>query len=595
MCLAAASAALAMTSTGCEEAEPNRPVPPEINQNDIVFEAKAGELTSEGATITVTHNGTDKETYYGFWYTDLETNATNAINRVVAEFQETGTDLGSVVTTGKTHITMVNGLDPMTTYRYVVFGLNEDGTIYGTPGSVDFTTLKGEVTFTVSVSGITETTANATVTSTGDNTDTWYCFATTDLTSPLAQVVSNEVERLGSSVSSVLRDGNDMVQLSGLTAGTSYRAVVTGLKSDGTTYGTPVSASFRTSSPEVSYTENPNWTVTYAGKGTTEDGPADMIDVTVTAGNDSYMPGVISVADFNEVGIEYYVETMVEEYQAMIDLYTQMGYPITWADLLYTQSEQDIPFNVLDSSTQWYAIVFGVDNSGNPTGLYAMSDAFTPEELEASDEYNKWIGTWNVTGSDNLTNTIEVSALSPDMSYEVRGWQLGDYSDNWPAITAQFNSADGSMSFLSGEYGGYETGGQYGTGILGCFGVIEVMTAEGLVNSIVTGDPYPMLTATLSNDNSATAVGETIAIDDGTPTGTSYDIVTMEYSVLLTGDWDGYVLGFNGDTPRFPLTMSKTSAQGSGVAAKAMKFEVKDYRLGALRTSGTPHIVKSAK
>lgn len=579
MCLAAASAALAMTSTGCEEAEPNRPVPPEINQNDIVFEAKAGELTSEGATITVTHNGTDKETYYGFWYTDLETNATNAINRVVAEFQETGTDLGSVVTTGKTHITMVNGLDPMTTYRYVVFGLNEDGTIYGTPGSVDFTTLKGEVTFTVSVSNVTETTANATVTSTGDNTDTWYCFATTDLTSPLAQVVSAEVERLGSSVSSVLKDGNNMVQLSGLTAGTSYRAVVTGLKSDGTTYGTPVSASFRTSSPEVSYTENPNWTVTYAGKGTTEDGPADMIDVTVTAGNDSYMPGVISVADFNEVGIEYYVETMVEQYQAMIDLYTQLGYPITWADLLYTQSEQDIPFDVLDSSTQWYAIVFGVDNSGNPTGLYSMSDAFTPEELEASDEYNKWIGAWRIEDATGNGYDITIQAVTPEVNYAMNGWEAAVFgAGGGPAVEVGYDASSGDLVFITNENMGtitLEGGiqcelGFYGTGDDGFF---------------YTGS-YEIAIASMGQGNTtATVAGNTLQGETGPVT-----MVSMQF-FGLTSD-SGYSFS---DEPVFPLTMTKTSAQSSGVAAKAMRFEAKDYRLGTLRTTGTPHIVKSAK
>ena len=579
MCLAAASAALAMTSTGCEEAEPNRPVPPEINQNDIVFEAKEGELTSEGATITVTHNGTDKETYYGFWYTDLETNATNAINRVVAEFQETGTDLGSVVTTGKTHITVLNGLDPMTTYRYVVFGLNEDGTIYGTPGSVDFTTLKGEVKFTVSVSNVTETTANATVTSTGDNTDTWYCFATTDLTSPLAQVVSAEVERLGSSVSSVLKDGNNMVQLSGLTAGTSYRAVVTGLKSDGTTYGTPVSASFRTSSPSVTYTENPNWTVTYAGKGTTEEGPADMINVAVSAGTDTYMPGIVSVEYFNEIGIEEYVVEMVADYQAMIDMYAQMGLPITWADVLYTQSEQNIPFNVLDSSVEWYAVAFGVDTNGNPTGLYAMSEPFTPEELEASDEYNKWLGNWRIEDATGNGYDITIQAVTPEVNYAMSGWEAAVFGPNGgPNLEVGYDASTQNLVFVTNENMGTITvdGGEQCE--LGFYGTAD----DGY---FYTG-AYDIAIATMNQDNTtATVVGNTLEGETGPVT-----MVSMQFFGLTSNS--GYSFS---DEPTFPLTMTKTSAQSSGVAAKAMRFETKDYRLGTLRTTGTPHIVKSAK
>ncbi len=37
-----------------------------------------------------------------------------------------------------------------------------------------------------------------------------------------------------------------------------------------------------------------------------------------------------------------------------------------------------------------------------------------------------------------------------------------DYSESWPGITANFNE-DGSISFMSEEYGSYDTG-QYGVG-----------------------------------------------------------------------------------------------------------------------------------
>lgn len=545
---------LALALTACQKPEEPRPEKPEIDQSTIVFEVKASALDVDGATVTVTHNGTDNETYYGFYYTDLETPVTNAINRAVSSFTEAGTDISGVVTTGTTHITILNGLEPLTTYRYVVFGLNEDASIYGTPASVDFTTLKGAVEFGVSVSGITQTSANASVTSTGDATDTWYCFATTDLTSPLEDVVNAEVEKLGSSLSSVLRDGNDMVQLSGLSAGTSYRAVVTGLKSDGTTYGTPVAASFRTSAPDVDYVENPNWTVTYAGKGSYQGSPADLISVSVSGGSDTYTTGVITVEQFQQYGIKDFVESMVASYQEMLDLYNAMGMNLTWADILYTGTEEEMPYDVLDSSVEWYAVAFGVDLDGNPTGLYSISEPFTPEELEASDAYNKWLGTWTVTGSDGTENVLEVSALSPDASYVVRGWQFGDYSEDWPGITASFN-ADGSISFMSEEYGSYDTG-EYGVGTLGCFGIAE---RQGETIN-VTGE-YPMCTATLTSDNTAEAVGEEVS---------SYDIISMEYIVVLSGQYEGYVLSFtDGEVPTFPLTMTK---EASSVQAHSVRM-----------------------
>lgn len=580
------AALLAAALSACQKPAETRPEKPEIDQSTIEFSVKVSALETDGATVTMTHNGTDAETYYGFYYTDLETSVTDAINRVAASLTESGADMAEVLFSGTTYITILKDLDPLTTYRYVVFGMNEDKSVYGTPASADFTTLKGPVNFTVSVSGITQTSANASVTSTGDATDTWYCFATEDLTSPLADVVASEVAELGSDLSSVLRDGNDMVQLSGLSAGKSYRAVVTGLRSDGTTYGTPVAASFRTSAPDVDYVENPNWTVTYAGKGSYQGSPADLISVTVSGGSDTYTTGVITVEDFGQAGIQAFVESMVASYQEMLDLYNAMGMNLTWADILYTRTEEEMPYDVLDSSVEWYAVAFGVDLDGKPTGLYSISEPFTPEELEASDAYNKWLGTWTVTGANGTENVLEISALSPDLSYTVRGWQFGDYSEDWPGITASFN-ADGSISFMSEEYGSYDTG-DYGVGTLGCFGIVEVQGQT----SPVSGDSYPMCTATLTGDNTAEAVGEEITLSNNN----TYEIVGMEYIVLLSGQYDGYVLSFEGDIPTFPLSMTK---EASSAATRTVRMEYLQASAGVQSplkiAAGTTSLVKMAE
>lgn len=574
---------LSLALTACQKPEEPRPEKPEIDQSTIVFGVKASALDVDGATVTVTHNGTDDETYYGFYYTDIETPMANAINRVVSSFTGEGTDLAGVVTTGTTHITVLNGLEPQTTYRYVVFGLNEDGSTYGTPASVDFTTLKGAVEFGVSVSGITQSSANASVTSTGDATDTWYCFATTDLTSSLDEVVNAEVERLGSNLSSVLRDGNDMVQLTGLSAGTSYRAVVTGLKSDGTTYGTPVAASFRTSAPDVDYVENPNWTVTYAGKGSYQGSPADLISVTVSGGSDTYTTGVITVEDFGQAGIQAFVESMVASYQEMLDLYNAMGMNLTWADILYTGTEEEMPYDVLDSSVEWYAVAFGVDLDGNPTGLYSISEPFTPEELEASDAYNKWIGAWRIEDGDGIGYDITISAVTPDVSYAMSGWEADVFgASGGPAVEVGYDASSGNLVFITNENIATITVdedeqcqlGFYGTGDDGYF---------------YTGSYEIAIAAMDQGNTTATVAGNTLQGETGPVT-----MVSMQFFGLgTTGNYS-----FS-DEPSFPLTMTKTSTQGSGIAAKAMKFEVKDYRPGVQSplkiAAGTTSLVKMAE
>lgn len=567
----AAIPALLAGLAGCQEEEVH-PQKPEIDQNSIVFEVKAGELTSEGVTITVSHNGTDNETYYGFLYTDIETTMTNAINRTIASFTENGTDISSVVTTGTTHISVLNELDPLTTYRYVVFGLNTDGTIYGTPASVDFTTLKGDVSFSVSVSNITETTANASVKSSGDNTDTWYCFATSDMTSDLSKVVADKIATLGGNVSSVIKSGNTMVQLTGLSAGTSYRAVVTGLKSDGTTYGTPASAEFRTSYAAVDYVENDNWKVAYVGKGTSEGTPVDIISVTVAAGNDTYMPAVIEVNQFESAGIKAFTESLVSEYQALIDNYNAMGMKVSWSDILLSSTENQLAFDVLDSSSQWYAIAVGIDVNGAPTGLYAMSEPFTPEELEASDAYNRWIGNWRIQDAAGTGYDIKLSALSPDISYSMDGWEADVFGGKGPAVTVNFDSASGNLVFISNENMG-QVGLQNGETVdLGFYGTGD----DGYFYT----DTYDIAIASLASDgNSAEVEGNTLKTSSGNVT-----MVSMQFFGLGTSGNYSF-----SDAPVFPLTMTK-SAAGSSVRTVKSMFAARNFSIheGVAKMLKTP-------
>lgn len=534
---------------GCQKTETPPAQQQEENQNDIVFEVKASSVTADGATITTTHNGSDKNTYYGFYYTDLETNAVNAINREVANLTEKGTDLSKVVTTGKTNISVLKDLEPLTSYRYVVFGLNTDGTTYGTPASVEFTTLKGNVTFTVSVSNITETTANATVKSTGDNTDTWYCFATTDLTSELSEVVNAEVEKLGQDVATVIKSGNTMVQMTGLTAGTRYRVVVTGLKSDGTTYGTPVSAEFKTTAAAVEYRENENWTVAYVGKGTYNGIPVDMISVTSTD-DERYFTAVVTEE-------EYTTYTIEEITQASIAI-NEEDYGSSWVDIFsYTGSVEDDPWSVFESGYQYRALALGIDNYGNATGLYAVSEAFTPEELEASEGYNKWIGDWRIEDNAGNGYDLSIEAYSPDLSYIVTGWQSGLFRNDVPML-ANYNSGNGALEFVSNQNLGEVTITTQNGQEIDCS-----LALLGVGNDDNIWSNPTLATATLTNDTNANVTGEEFSYQ-----GKTYNIVQMQFMALpLSGGNSVYALD-NREIPSFPLTMTKSAAAGTAKAVR---------------------------
>lgn len=315
----------------------------------------------------------------------------------------------------------------------------------------------------------------------------------------------------------------------------------------------------------IEYTVNKNWTLAYAGREVDPQyGLTDYINVDVTAGTDSYIVGVVTVDEFNEYGIEAYAEEMIAYYQEMLDYYEE-----DWSALLETESSK-AAFEPLDPSTEWYGVAFGVDFEGHATGLYALTEPFTPEVQEPTEEYNKWLGYWKVVGSDKVENVIWVQPDQNNYTYKVFGWQFGSYSeDKMPAIPASFNQ-DGSMTFQTASYG-YIDAGSHGTGILSTYGIINYSGAE----NIVTGS-YPIGTAELNSADAGTLTGEQVTISGGS----SCDIIGMEYIVTVE---DG-IFGYDYKSPRFPATLTKTEAPAPTPDSKSA-LSGNDYKVGIMHTS----------
>ena len=102
---------------------------------DLTFTLEVTEVEADQAKIKVKHNGTTKDTWYGFATTETDVN--KAIEDVLAE--------GKVTLKKNTSTTMtVRDLQPETKYTFVAVGVKADGTVYGTHASVEFTTAKAE-------------------------------------------------------------------------------------------------------------------------------------------------------------------------------------------------------------------------------------------------------------------------------------------------------------------------------------------------------------------------------------------------------------------------------------------------------------------
>ena len=131
--LAAILTALAVLM-GCPSITPEGPA---LNQ-DLTFTLKVMSVTGESARISISHNGTETDTWYGFASKDVKTNIASLISDKIEELQSEGKITGL---RKQTSLTINAGdLEPETDYLYIVFGLTEDGTFYGTPASIEFTT-----------------------------------------------------------------------------------------------------------------------------------------------------------------------------------------------------------------------------------------------------------------------------------------------------------------------------------------------------------------------------------------------------------------------------------------------------------------------
>ena len=98
---------------------------------DLKFTLEVTEVSSDQAKIQVEHNGTTKDTWYGFVTT--ESNVQKAIQDVLAE--------GNVKLKKNTKTTMtVKDLEAETEYTFIAVGITAEGKTYGEPATVKFTT-----------------------------------------------------------------------------------------------------------------------------------------------------------------------------------------------------------------------------------------------------------------------------------------------------------------------------------------------------------------------------------------------------------------------------------------------------------------------
>lgn len=132
--------AVAAIFVSCEKT-PEGPKLPANVKTDLNFTLSITEVSYNSAQISVKHDGTTNDTWYGFITDQPENKIPALVAGKVAELTANGDIQGLESRTSKR--VNLNDLEAATTYRYVVFAISPNGLLYGNMSSIEFTTSEG--------------------------------------------------------------------------------------------------------------------------------------------------------------------------------------------------------------------------------------------------------------------------------------------------------------------------------------------------------------------------------------------------------------------------------------------------------------------
>lgn len=133
----ALAAVVALVVTSCNEPKPDDQRNPNLN-HDLTLEVDVENITTETAKVKVTHNGTSEDTWLGFVTSDLTKSDSELIEAEAAAFRVSSAT--SPLRASKSYVQILTNLTPGTTYKYIAFGISEEGEVYGNYGALEFTT-----------------------------------------------------------------------------------------------------------------------------------------------------------------------------------------------------------------------------------------------------------------------------------------------------------------------------------------------------------------------------------------------------------------------------------------------------------------------
>lgn len=117
--------------------EPEEQKNPNLN-HDLTLSVDVDNITTNTAKVKVTHDGSSADSWYGFVTSEVTKSDKALIEEQAAAYKASAAT--SSLHSTKSYVQLLTNLAAGTTYKYIAFGLSEDGEVYGNYGVVEFKT-----------------------------------------------------------------------------------------------------------------------------------------------------------------------------------------------------------------------------------------------------------------------------------------------------------------------------------------------------------------------------------------------------------------------------------------------------------------------
>ena len=311
---------------------------------------------------------------------------------------------------------------------------------------------KGEVAIVLDVDQVSLESASIRVRHNGPEDFLWVYMNTSDLESDasslIASKIAKDLELTGEILAS--KGQNKSLTMSALEAKSYYRFICSAIDDEtGLPYGKASEITYRTRRDPSVFERNSSWTISRGDRLLNNQDKMEYDNFICESDDDqTYVVLTIKDSDF-----EYYYKSdlraLFEDYQSSFGFEEGSS---KWKSVL---SSGDIiwPEQRLRSG-EWTVYMIGIDSDGELSGLY-QEFQFTVEQETATNEYNRWLGTWMVSdkNGDDLFE-IQIIPSENNMWYYMAGWESANifgFDTYDPALMPElfFDKETGNMFFIS--------------------------------------------------------------------------------------------------------------------------------------------------